>query len=80
MMTVLSVSLVQVIVGIGFPSAEQCKVNSTGAITFRSLEMTMLLGEATKSNYSLHLTKDMLQYSHLYNHSVQRKSCPTARG
>ena len=46
----LSETLVQLIVGFGFPSAEQFKVNSTGAVTFRSLEMTMLLGGATKSS------------------------------
>ena len=32
--TVLSESLVQFIAGFGFPSAEQFKVNSAGAVTF----------------------------------------------
>ena len=47
---VLSETLVQVIAGFGFPSAEQFKVNSAGVVRFRSLEVTMLLGGATKSN------------------------------
>ena len=50
MITVLSESLVQVIVGFGFPSAEQFKVKLAGAVTFKSLEMIMLLGGAEKSN------------------------------
>ena len=54
---VLLETLVQLIVGFGFPSAEQFKVNSAGAVTFRSLEVIMLLGGATKSNKSPHLTK-----------------------
>ena len=48
--TVSSESFVQVIVGFGFPSAAQFKVNSAGTVTFRSLEVIMLLGGATKSN------------------------------
>ena len=60
MTTVLSESLVHVIVGFGFPSAEQFKVNSAGAVTFRSLEVIMLLGGATKSNETLHLTNVVL--------------------
>ena len=48
--TVLSENLVQVIVGFGCPSAEQFKVNLAGAVTFKSLEMIMLLGGTTKSN------------------------------
>ena len=46
--TVLSESLVQVIVGFGFPSAEHFKVNSVGAIIFWSLDVTMFLGGARK--------------------------------
>ena len=41
MTTVLSESLVQVIVGFGIPSAEQFKVKSAGAITSRSVVVTM---------------------------------------
>ena len=52
--TVLSESLVQVIVGFGFPSAEQFKVNSAGAIKVWSPEVTILLGGATKSNKSVY--------------------------
>ena len=48
--TVLSESLVQVIAGFGFPSAEQFKVNSAGAVMFRSLEVAMLLGGSIKLN------------------------------
>jgi len=48
--TVLSETFVQVILGFGFPSAEQFKVNSAGAFISWSLEVMMLLGEATKSN------------------------------
>ena len=48
MTAVLSESLVQVIVGFGFPSVEQFKVNSAGAVTLWSLEMIMLLGGAAK--------------------------------
>ena len=48
----LSQSLVQVIAGFGFPSAEQFKVNLAGAVTFRSVEVIMLFGGATKSNHS----------------------------
>ena len=55
--TVLSESLVQVIVGFGFPSAVQFKINSAGAVTFRSLEVIMLLGVATKSNLESTLDK-----------------------
>jgi len=58
--TVLSESLVQVIVGFGFPSAEQFKDNSAGAVMVWLLELIMLLGGPTKSNWSLHLTKIML--------------------
>ena len=47
---VLSETLVQVIAGFGFPSAEQFKVNSAGAVRFRLLEVIMLLEGATKSN------------------------------
>ena len=57
--TVLSQSLVQVIAGFGFPSAEQFKVNLAGAVTFRSVEVIMLFGGATKSNHSPYLTKVM---------------------
>ena len=53
MTTVLSESLVQVIVGFGFPSAEQFKVSSAGAVTFTSLEMIMLLAGSTKSRSAL---------------------------
>ena len=67
MTTVLSESLFQLIVGFGFPSAEQFSVNSAGAVTFRSFEVPMLLGGATKSNYSPHLIKFML----FYNASLQ---------
>ena len=45
---VLSETLVQNIVGVGFPSAEQFKVNSAGAVMVRSTEI-MLLGEAGKN-------------------------------
>ena len=48
--TVLSESLVQVILGFGFPSAEQFKVNSAGAVMVWSLDVVMLLGGAKKSN------------------------------
>ena len=48
--TVLSESLVQVIVGFGFPSAEQFKVNSAGAVMVWLLEVIMLLGGPIKSN------------------------------
>ena len=51
---VLSETLVQVIVGFGFPSAEQFKVNSAGAVTFWSLEVIMLLGGATKKKSIIH--------------------------
>ena len=71
MTTVLSKTLVQVIVGSGFPSAEQFKVNLAGAVTFRSLETVMLLGGATKSNYSPHLIKFMLLYLHLYKQHLK---------
>ena len=47
---VLSETLVQNIVGVGFPSAEQFKVNSAGAVMFCSLEVIMLLVGPTKSN------------------------------
>ena len=47
--TVLSETLFQVIVGFGFPSAEQVKVNSAGAVMFWLLEVIMLLGGPTKS-------------------------------
>ena len=68
---VLSETLVQLIVGSGFPSAEQFKVNSAGAVTFRSLEMMMLLGGTTESNnQSLHLTQVMLQYFYLYKQDL----------
>ena len=50
MTTVLSESLVQVIVGFGFPSAEHFKVNSAGAVTFTSLEVVKLLGGTTELN------------------------------
>ena len=43
----LSEILVQNIVGVGFPSAEHFKVNSAGAVTVWSSEIT-LLGEAGK--------------------------------
>ena len=46
---VLSESLVQVIVGLGFPSAEQFKVNSSDTDTVWSPEVAMLLGGSTKS-------------------------------
>jgi len=46
--TVLSESLVQVIVGFGFPSAEQFKVNSAGAVMFWSLEVTMLFVDGSR--------------------------------
>ena len=68
---VLSETLLQLIVGSGFPSAEQFKVNSAGAVTFRSLEMMMLLGGPTESNYSLDLTKVMLQYFYLYKQDLK---------
>ena len=51
--TVLSETLVQVIVGRGFPSAEQFKVNSEGAVMVWLLEVIMLLGGAKKSNNEL---------------------------
>ena len=44
---VLSETLVQNVVGVGFPSAEHFKVNSVGAVTVWSSEI-MLLGEAGK--------------------------------
>ena len=44
---VLSETLVQNIVGVGFPSAEHFKVNSAGAVMVWSSEI-MLLGEAGK--------------------------------
>ena len=44
---VLSETLVQNIVGVGFPSAEHFKVNSAGAVMVRLAEI-MLLGEAGK--------------------------------
>ena len=44
MTTVLSESFLQVTLGFGFPSAEQFSVNSAGAVTFTSFEVTMLLG------------------------------------
>ena len=47
---VLSETLLQVIVGFGFPSAEQFKVNSAGAIMVWLLEEMILLGGPTKSN------------------------------
>ena len=50
---VLSETLVQVIVGSGFPSAEQFKVNSVGAVMVSSLEVIKLLGGAKKSNTRL---------------------------
>ena len=50
---VLSETLVQVIVGSGFPSAEQFKVNSVGAVMVSSLEVIILLGGAKKSNNEL---------------------------
>ena len=48
---VLSESLVQVIDGFGFPSAEHFKVNSPGAVTVWSLETRMSLGGSTKSTW-----------------------------
>ena len=45
---VLSETLVQKIVGVGFPSAKQFKVSSAGAVMVRSLA-TMLLGGATNT-------------------------------
>lgn len=55
---VLSETLVQVIFGLGFPSAEQFKVNSAGATTVWLLEVVMLLGGATttkdKKNKKIH--------------------------
>ena len=47
---VLSEMNVQLIVGSGFPSAEQFNINLAGAVTFRSLEMMMLLGGTVESN------------------------------
>ena len=75
--TVLSQSLVQVVVGFGFPSAEQFKVNSVGAVTFRSFEVIMLFGVAKKSNHSPHLTKVMLQCSHLHKHHLKGEALIT---
>ena len=48
-MTVLSETLLQVIVGFGFPSAEQFKVNSAGAVMVWLLEVIMFRGGPTKS-------------------------------
>ena len=59
MTTVLSESFLQVTLGFGFPSAEQFSVNSAGAVTVRSFEVTMLLGVGStiESNYSPHFDK-----------------------
>ena len=53
--TALSETLLQVIVGFGFPSAEQFKINSSGAIMVWLLEDMILLGGPTKSNWSLQI-------------------------
>ena len=53
----LSETLVQVTVGFGFPSAEQFKVNSAGAVMVWSLEVIMLLGAAKKANYGLNVKR-----------------------
>ena len=42
--TVLSETLVQNIVGVGFASAEQFKVNTAGALVIWPLEVSMVLG------------------------------------
>ena len=47
--TVSSETLLQVIVGFGFPSAEQFKVNLAGAVMVWLLEVIILLGGPTKS-------------------------------
>ena len=63
---VLSESLVQVIIGFGFPSAEQFKVNSAGAVTIWLLEMTILLGETTKKLKKPSCCLNLCNYKYIF--------------
>ena len=73
---VLSETLLQVIVGFGFPSAEQFKVNSAGANMVWLLEEMILLGGPTKSNWNLHLTEKTCCGFHIFARSTLRMQCP----
>ena len=65
---VLSESLVQVIIGFGFPSAEQFKVNLAGAVTIWLLEMTILLGdlETTKKLKKPSCCLNLCNYKYIF--------------
>ena len=75
--TALSETLLQVIVGFSFPSAEQFKINSAGAIMVWLLEEMILLGGPTKSNWSLHLTEKTCCGFHIFARSTLKNAMPT---